>query len=104
MDHCLVYITAASREEAHMLAKILVEERLAACANVLGDIRSFFRWEGEARDDGEVSLIAKTRTAVLERLTARVVEMHSYDCPCVVALPIVGGHAPFLSWIEDETR
>lgn len=103
MEHCLVYITAASRAEAESLAALLVEERLAACANVLGEIRSFFCWQGKARNEGEVSLIAKTRTALFERLSARVVEAHSYECPCVVALPIVAGHAPFLEWIEEET-
>lgn len=99
----LIYITASSREEAVSLARLLVEERLAACANVLGPITSFYWWEGKLNEDGEVALIAKTRASLVEALTARVRQAHSYECPCVVALPIAGGNPAFLQWIAAET-
>ncbi len=103
MQHCLVYITAGSEEEALELGRVLVAEHLAACANIAGSIRSVFRWDGAVRDDGEVALIAKTRVSLVERLSERVSALHSYDCPCVVALPIIGGNPEFLAWIDAET-
>ena len=100
---CMVYMTAADEDEAGRIGRALVEERLAACVNVIPGMRSFYRWQGEVHDDREVVMIAKTREALLDALTARVKELHSYDCPCVVALPIAGGNPDFLDWIEAET-
>lgn len=98
-----VYMTAGSPEEARAIGRVLVEERLAACANVLPGMTSIYWWEGAAQEDTEAVLIAKTTAALVDRLAARVVQLHSYDCPCVVALPITGGHAPYLDWIGRET-
>lgn len=103
MSRTLVYITASSREEALMLARRLVEERLAACANVLGEITSVYWWEGRLQEDGEVAVIAKTRADLVPAVIARVKELHSYSCPCVVALPITEGNPAFLEWIDGET-
>lgn len=100
----LAYITAPSREEALKLARILVEERLAACANVFEGITSFYWWEGKVQQEGEVSLLVKTRADRLEALMARVREIHSYTVPCVVSWPIVAGNGPFLDWIREETK
>ena len=103
MEPRLVYMTAPSEDEAVSLARMLVAERLAACVNILGEIRSFFRWEGEVCDEGEIAFIAKTTSDRLNQLIVRVTAAHSYDCPCVVALPITGGHDEFLTWIGTET-
>lgn len=103
-DASLVYVTAGSGEEARRIAATLVGERLAACANVLPPIRSVYRWHGEVRDDEEVALLLKTRAALVPRVSARVRELHSYDCPCVVAWPIADGDPAFLQWIHDETE
>jgi len=92
----LVYITTSSRVEASAIGRAMVDERLAACANVLGDITSFYWWEGAVQEDGEVSLILKTQDHLVDRLTQRVKELHSYDCPCVVAIPIAAGNPDFL--------
>jgi periplasmic divalent cation tolerance protein len=99
----LVYITAASAEEAERIGRTLVEERLAACANVLGGITSFYWWEGKVQRDGETALIAKTRGELVARLVERVKALHSYTCPCAVALPIAAGNPAFLDWIGRET-
>lgn len=104
MSTTLIYVTASSRDEAATIGRTVVEERLAACANVLGEISSFYWWEGAVQEDTEVSLILKTRTALVDTLVERVRALHSYDCPCVVALPIQAGNPAFLQWIEDETR
>ena len=103
MAVCFVYITAESRDQAIAIGRTLVDERLAACANVSGPITSIFRWDEAVQEGEEHVLIAKTRDSLVDRLTARVEALHSYDCPCVVALPIDGGHRPFLDWIVTET-
>ncbi|MCE2509880.1 MAG: divalent-cation tolerance protein CutA [Alphaproteobacteria bacterium] len=98
-----LYITAASTEEAAGLARTLVEERLVACANVIAPVRSFYRWEGEVKDEGEAVLIAKTQGSQVDAVIRRVKEMHSYTCPCVVAWPLTAGNPDFLDWIAKET-
>ncbi len=103
MSACLVYITARDSEEAVGIGRDLVAKRLAACVNVHGPIVSIFRWEGDVQEDLESVLIAKTTDDKVDALTARVLEIHSYDCPCVVALPIGSGHSEFLDWIATET-
>ncbi len=104
MTSTMIYITASSRDEALRIGRIVVGDRLAACANVLPGVTSVFLWQGEVQEEGETSLILKTRSELVERLTRRVKELHSYDCPCVVALPITGGNPDFLQWIAEETR
>ncbi len=99
----LIYVTAPSHDEAVRLARVAVEERLAACANVLGPIISVYWWGGKVNQDGEVALLLKTRAALVEALTERLRELHPYECPCVVALAIDGGNPAFLSWIAAET-
>ena len=102
-DYRLVYITAADRAQALAIGRALVEARLAACANVLPGITSIYRWEGVVRQDDEAALVAKTRSELVEALVAKVRELHTYSCPCVVALPIVAGNPAFLDWIGAET-
>ena len=103
MSAVMVYITAASPAEAETIGRTLVEEHLAACANILPGMRSIYRWKGVVETAAETVLIAKTRLELADALAARVKELHSYDVPCVVILPISGGYPPFLRWIEDET-
>ena len=98
-----VYMTAGSEAEAHRVASALIEARLAACVNVLGAVQSVFYWDGVERED-EVALIAKACRADFEALRQKVRAVHSYDCPCIVAWPIVEGDAEFTDWIEQETR
>ena len=99
----VVYVTAESREEALRLAKEVVSERLAACANVIDHMQSVYWWDGELQHDSEAVLILKTRRALVEPLTKRILDLHSYDCPCVAALPIEGGNGDYLDWISNET-
>lgn len=103
-DACIVYVTTASATEAEAIAAAVVGERLAACANILGDIQSVFFWDGSVQKDGETAMILKTVHARLDALTARIQELHSYDEPCVVALPIIGGSQSFVEWIGNETQ
>ncbi len=100
----MVYVTAPNRDEALKLAAALVEERLAACANVLDGVTSFYWWQGKVQREPEVSLILKTRADLLDALKRRVGELHSYTVPCVVAWPIAAGNEMFLDWVRSETQ
>jgi periplasmic divalent cation tolerance protein len=102
MRHSLIYVTAPSRVAALALAHALVQERLIACANVLDGATSVYRWEGEIQEEREAVLIAKTLSANVSAVTAKILELHDYSCPCVVALPIEGGNPAFLDWITAE--
>lgn len=104
MSAIFVYVTAGSGEEASRLARTLVEERLAACANVLGGMRSVYRWQGKVEEAEEVVVILKSTTERFAALEARVKALHSYECPCVVALPIAEGSGAYLDWIVAETQ
>lgn len=104
MSHSLVYVTVESEAEARRLGRTLVERRLAAGANVIGGVASFYWWRGELCEGAEAVLVAKTRSALVEALVARVRDEHSYECPCVVACPITAGNPDYLAWIDGETR
>ncbi|MGE4263103.1 MAG: divalent-cation tolerance protein CutA [Desulfovibrio sp.] len=99
----LVYVTAPSLAEAESLARLAVEGRLAACANILPAMRSLYWWQGRLEGADEAVLLLKTTEALVPALTRALTEAHSYDCPCVVALPIASGNPDFLRWIEAET-
>jgi periplasmic divalent cation tolerance protein len=99
-----VLTTAPNAEVGALIARALVEDRLAACVNVIPGVRSIYRWEDEVQDDPEVVLIIKTRADRCEALAARIKDLHPYDVPEVLVLPAVGGNAPYLAWIETETK
>ena len=99
----LVYITTANPEEARRIAQALTEQRLAAGVNIFGPVHSIYRWKGEIHSAAENVLIVKTRSACFSSLTRLVRMFHSYETPCIVALPIVRGDATFLSWIGENT-
>ena len=99
----LVYITTDGVEKAQAIGASLIQARLAACVNIIDGMRSMYRWQGEVAEAQETVLIAKTREALVAPLTDLVRELHSYDCPCVVALPVTGGNPEFLDWIAAET-
>ena len=85
-----------------MIARTVVGERLAACANLLGAIQSVYWWEGKICEGKEVALVLKTSNARKTELIDRIKQLHSYDCPCVVCLPIADGNPDFLNWIREE--
>ncbi len=102
-DYCVVLITTPDEGLAHRIADLLVTENLAACVQT-APIDSIYRWSSEIHRHPEVLLLVKTRTAVLPELIAAVRELHVYDAPEIVALPIVGGAADYLNWVDDQTR
>ncbi len=103
MDAVVVYITAPNEEEAARIAAALVEERLAACVNIVRSIRSIYRWQDKTEDEPEVLMIAKTRGMLFERLMRRVRELHSYTVPEIIAMPVIAGSEDYLRWMEEVT-
>jgi periplasmic divalent cation tolerance protein len=103
-DFIFVYMTTESETEAARIGRILVEERLAACVNILPGMRSIYRWQQAIEDAAEVVCIAKTTAARFEALRARVAGLHSYKAPCIVALKLEAGDAPYLQWIAESVK
>jgi periplasmic divalent cation tolerance protein len=103
MSALFAYVTAKDRDEALRIGKALVEERLAACVNVLDGMRSIYRWEGRVEEASEAVLIVKTASDRAQAVIDRVKELHSYDCPCVVFWPLSGGNPEYLDWIRKES-
>lgn len=104
MSERFIYITAGSEAEAARLGRSLVEARLAACANVIAPVKSIYWWDGAVQEDTEAALVLKTRADLVDALIAKVKDEHSYDCPCVVSLPIEAGNPDYLAWINAETQ
>ena len=103
-DCSVILVTVSSREEGERIADVLVGEQLAACVNIVGPIRSIYRWENAVQRDDEWLLIIKAPTAQFETLAARVGALHSYQTPEVIALPITAGSAAYLEWLRRVTR
>ncbi len=101
--HCMIYLTAGSREEALKIARTLVDEKLVACANVMGEATSIYRWQGKVEEAAETVVIAKTRKDLADKVLARVKVIHSYDVPCAVAYDMAAGLPAYLAWIDAET-
>lgn len=99
----VVLVTAGSAENSVEIARAVVAERLAACANVIPGIRSIYRWQGKVVDEGEWLLVLKTRRSSFAALEARVRALHAYETPEVVALDVAMGSAPYLDWLLAET-
>ena len=100
----VVLITAPDRDTGTALARALVGEKLAACVNLVPGIRSIYRWEGEVEEGDEVLMVVKTRAARCEALAARVRDLHPYDVPEVIEMPVEGGSPAYLDWVRTESR
>lgn len=102
-DALVVLVTAPSADKAAALGRALVEERLAACANVVPAIRSIYWWEGKVQDEPEALLVLKTTRARFDALRERTLALHPYEVPEVIALPVEAGSGSYLEWIARET-
>jgi periplasmic divalent cation tolerance protein len=103
ITYCVVLVTAGSCSEAEAIASALVTEQLAACVNFTG-VNSIYTWQGEVCNDEEWQLIIKTQTQMCDRLLQRIQELHSYDVPEFVVLPILTGSPAYLQWIGEQTK
>lgn len=103
-DEIAIFVTANSIDEAERIGKMLVQEKLVACVNVVSSIRSFFHWKGELCEEDEVLMILKSVKKNLDEIINKVKKLHSYEVPEVIALPIIGGSEDYLKWINQETQ
>ena len=99
----LVMVTAPGEKQAASIGQALVAERLAACVNIVGPVRSIYRWKEAVEDDTEYLMLIKTRARLVAKLERRVRELHSYEVPEVIALPVVGGSDAYLEWVLEST-
>ncbi|GAB6184046.1 divalent-cation tolerance protein CutA [Thermodesulfovibrio hydrogeniphilus] len=104
MDYLVVLITAPNENEAVSIAKTIVEEKLAACVNIIKDVRSIYSWQGKIEDDSEVLMIVKTRSDLFDELEKRVKSLHSYTIPEIIVLKIKKGSENYLNWISEVTK
>jgi periplasmic divalent cation tolerance protein len=103
-DPIVVLVTCGTEDEAVEIAHALVEERLAACVNMISPVRSIYRWEGKIWDEREWMLIIKTQKKRFEDLEKKVKSLHSYSVPEIIALPMVKGSASYLKWLKENTK
>jgi periplasmic divalent cation tolerance protein len=101
---CEVVVTAADADWLAGFTRTLVEERLAACGHLLGAIRSVYRWEDAVHDKPEARVALHTRRSLVDSLVARTAQLHPYEVPCVIAMPLVGGDPAYLRWVREQTR
>jgi len=104
METKLFYVTCKDKDEAKKIAKKLLEKRLIACANIFPEIESLFWWEQKIDSAKETPMILKTKKALSKEVITKIKELHSYECPCIVEIPITGGYNAFLKWICEETK
>ena len=103
MEACIVYCTVPNEFSANLIANSLVEDKLAACVNVVRNITSIYRWEGIVQEEQELLLIIKTTESKFEALKDRIVSLHEYSVPEIISLPVKAGNLEYLNWIERET-
>lgn len=99
-----LYSTFPSKKSALKTADALVKKRLCACANIAKGVTSVYRWKNKVERASEVTLITKTQQSKIAAATKEIKRLHPYKVPCIVALPITQGYAPFLKWVQDETK
>ena len=100
MSYNIVIMTASNKEEATKIVRILLEERLIACANIIDSVSSFFWWQRKIEEEKEILVIMKSHEDLFKKLSKRVTELHSYDTPEILALPIVNGSRAYLDWMK----
>jgi periplasmic divalent cation tolerance protein len=100
MSYLIVFVTASNREEATKIVRTLLEERLIACGNIVDSVCSLFWWQGEIEEEKEALVIMKSHEKLFKKLSERVTELHSYDVPEILALPIVDGSPSYLDWLK----
>lgn len=98
----VILMTAPSTAVAESMIRALVGERLAACGNIVPGVTSIYRWQGEIQTDAEVLIVLKAPSRIVPALLARAAELHPYDVPEVLALPVLMGHAPYVAWVSES--
>lgn len=98
----IVYITTSGLIESKKIAKMLLEEKLAACINIIPTVESIYLWKGKIEEDSESIMVVKTRSELVENVIKKVEEVHSYEIPCVLEITLNKGSKPYLKWMKNE--
>ena len=101
--YILAFVTVSSKKEAKEIANVLVKDRLVACVNIVPGIVSVYTWQGKKEKSNEVLLIIKSRKTLFKKLARKVKQLHSYDVPEVISIPILDGNKDYLHWIRQNT-
>lgn len=101
-DKVIIYTTCSQTEEAEKLARHLIEQRLAACVNVISGVASYYRWKGEIEKETEICLVIKTARGLVDAIRLEMEKLHTYELPEMVVVPIVDGSPNYLAWLENE--
>jgi len=104
MSYIVVIMTTSNKEEAAKIVRSLLKERLIACANIVGPVSSLFWWQGKIDEENEFLVFMKSHKSLFERLSERVTEIHSYEVPEIIALPIIAGSPPYLKWLKTSLQ
>ncbi len=100
----LIYVTCIDMEEARSIAQKIIEEKLAACANILPAIESIYKWEGKLESSQEVVLLLKTKEELTKKCIAKIENLHSYKIPCAIAFKITDGSPSYLNWLSEQVK
>ncbi|MBU1062319.1 MAG: divalent-cation tolerance protein CutA [Candidatus Omnitrophica bacterium] len=103
MQYVIVFITTINKKEAEKISKALLDKRIIACSNIIGDIESHFWWKGKKEKAKECLLLVKTSMAAFKKVLKVVKSLHSYEVPEIIAVPIIAGYKPYLEWIKEST-
>lgn len=104
MEYIVIYCTVPNKKEGKLIAKKLVDHKLAACVNIIDKVESVFLWDGKICEENEAMMIIKTKKEMFEKIQFVIKDMHSYNVPEIIAMPILQGDEIYLKWIEHETR
>ena len=102
--HIVIFVTAKDKEEALKISEVLLDDKLAACVNIIGQVESLFWWQGKINEENESMLVIKSKHSLLPEIIDKVKGVHTYSVPEIIALPIVGGDEDYLKWIDESVR
>jgi periplasmic divalent cation tolerance protein len=104
MSHIIVLVTTGTREEAKKITRNLLDQKLIACANIMGPVSSLFWWKEKINQENEFLVLMKTRSALFEKLATAIKQIHSYEVPEIIAVPITKGEQSYLEWLNSSLR
>jgi periplasmic divalent cation tolerance protein len=100
----IIYITIPNKTQAYLIGQALLEDNLIACANIISNVESIYKWQGKIETAQEFILIAKTTKTLVDNVIDRVQKLHEYECPCIISLNVENGNKIFLKWIENSVN
>lgn len=101
-DYAIIFVTTTDIEEGRLISDVLLEQKAASCVNIIGGVSSMYRWNGKINETQESFLLVKTKKVLVEKVVSIIKEVHSYEVPEIIALPVIGGSEDYFNWIDQE--